>query len=130
MARERPIRDQVLILIDYLDPLVSLTVTRDQKDALMGDLARLCEDAWDFRMMMRRSKEEYNIWLPPPRDGQRARLSEHGDYADGMDVEEGKGGSESDEIAYTLFGGLTKHPVYRDEEMRILEKAHVVLRCK
>lgn len=131
-AREKPIREVGTALFHYLSPLISPTAQRDLAQALASNLNSLCEDAWEFRMMMRRSREEYCVWTPDSsrHDSLCAKPSELSELVDCMAVERGKIGSESDEIAYTLFGGLTKHPEYRGGELCVLEKAQVVLKRK
>lgn len=126
----KPVKRAIEVIFSNFEPLISLDIKPEAVDALKSDIAQLCADAFDLRMMMRRSKEEYAIWTATPRGSQPARLSAFAEYADGFDVEDGKADSGSDDIAYTLFGGLTKHPEYRGEGFRVLEKAQVVLHKK
>jgi hypothetical protein len=123
----KPVKRAAELILATFEPLISPEITPEAYEALKNDVLQLCTDAYDLRMMMRRSKEEYAIWTPSPRGTQPARASDFTEFADSFEVEDGKAENGSDDIAYTLFGGLTKHPEYRGEGLCVLEKAQVVL---
>lgn len=130
-GQEPPVKSAADKILRYLEPIISPAITPEQDAALRNDVVQLCEDAYNVRMMMRWSKEDYSVWTPVLSETSNdAWLPNVSDFADGFDVEGGKGNSGSDKIAYTLFGALTKHPEYRGEGLCILEKAHVVLEKK
>ena len=98
-------------------------------EALEAEILRLCRDAFRLRMNMRGSKEGYACVMPR-QAGKVVLMSENEDLADAFGVEGPKNCEASDEIQYTLFGALVKHPEYRGEEMKVLEKAQVVHKRK
>lgn len=77
-------------------------------------------------MMMRKSKDKYVVEKIGVDAG--ASLSALESKADPVGVEGGKNSERSDEIAYTMFGALTKQPEGEGHAVKVLEKAQVVLR--
>lgn len=78
-------------------------------------------------MIMRRSKHQYTVEMPGG-SGWSLLASECKDLAVAMAVEAGWPDQASDEIAYTLFGGLVKRAEDGEGGRRVLEKAMVVLK--
>ncbi|KAH7139868.1 hypothetical protein B0J13DRAFT_447955 [Dactylonectria estremocensis] len=91
-------------------------------------ITKLCSDAFSLRMMMRKSKGGYRCEVPGL-DG-TALVSELRDLVDVHAVENGRPDESSDEIAYCLFGALTKHQEHLGENKIVLEKAHVVVKSR
>jgi hypothetical protein len=79
-------------------------------------------------MMMRKSKDKYIV--ETVKSGTGVSLSATESKADAVAVEGGKNSEGSDEIAYTMFGALTKQGPAEDQPVKVLEKAQVVLRRK
>jgi hypothetical protein len=77
-------------------------------------------------MMMRKSKDKYVVEKIGVDAG--VSLSALESKADPVAVESGKNSERSDEIAYTMFGALTKQPEGEGHPVKVLEKAQVVLR--
>lgn len=79
----------------------------------------MCRIAYELRLLMRRSKDDY--WCDLYSRGTRVEL-------DDVDIHAVEYGSEpSALVAYTLFGALVKHAKHRGEEPVVLEKARVVV---
>jgi hypothetical protein len=118
-------------VLAFLDPIIAPDITEVQLQDLENEVAQLCEVAYHLRMDMRASKEEYAIWIPNlSKDSDEQLLQRVAEFADSFGVDGGKSGDGSDQIAYTLFGGLVKHPEHRAEGLTTLEKAQVVMRRK
>jgi hypothetical protein len=115
-------------IFKFFTPLISPKVTIREEEEFRAMILKLCQSAFALRMMMRRSKEGYRC------EGlvaeKTTRLVDCEDFAEPQFVENGKQNEGSDEIAYCLFGALTKHPEYKVEGRKVLEKAHVVMRRK
>jgi hypothetical protein len=107
-----------------LEPILSKNVGAMEEDALRSSILGLCKDAFKIRMMMRKSKDKYVVETIKP--GTKILESE----AEPVAVEGDKNSEGSDEIVYTMFGALSKHPQDKDQPVKILEKAQVVLRRK
>jgi hypothetical protein len=86
----------------------------------------LCKDAFKLKMMMRKSKDTYLVERIGPEVG--LPLSALEDMVDPVSVEGGKSSESSDDILYTVFGALTKQPQGKDQPVKVLEKAQVVLK--
>ncbi|KAK3291636.1 uncharacterized protein B0H64DRAFT_409635 [Chaetomium fimeti] len=113
-------------IFSLLAPLLSKHIRQSEEEVLRSSILSLCKDAYKLRMMMRKSKDIYaveKIGL----DGVPS-LSALESKADPIAVENGKNSERSDEIAYTMFGALTKQPEGEGQPMKVLEKAQVVLR--
>jgi hypothetical protein len=109
-----------------LAPLLSKHVRPSEEDVLRATILDLCKDAFKLRMMMRKSKDKYVVEKIGVDAG--ASLSALESKADPVGVESGKNSERSDEIAYTMFGALTKQPEGEGHPVKVLEKAQVVLR--
>jgi hypothetical protein len=113
-------RDEIY---DFLIPITTKPDVKGEGE-LSEILYNLCEDAFKLRMTMRKSKEGYRCELPKVEN-----VADSEDIVDSMGVEGGgKNKDASDTIAYVLFGALIKHPQYRGEDRRVLEKAHVIVK--
>ena len=119
------------IIYDFLTPLISMGASTRDTENLTSDIYKVCKQAFKLKMMMRRSKEGYRCEVPNIIDAGDIRyLSRNESLAEGFAVEAGKDADKSDEIAYVLFGALTKHPEHRGEDKKVLEKAQVILKRK
>jgi hypothetical protein len=109
-----------------LAPLLSTHARTSEEEALRSNILELCKDAFRLKMMMRKSKDTYLVESIGPEVG--LSLSALEGKADPVSVEGGKNNEASDDIAYTVFGALTKQPQGKDQPVKVLEKAQVVLR--
>ncbi|KAK0648650.1 hypothetical protein B0T16DRAFT_456111 [Cercophora newfieldiana] len=116
-------------LFELLDPLRTKSIQRRQEEDLRGRLLELCNKAVELRMMMRRSKGRFTCEFPGVA-GLPMLLSKCEKVAEGVAVEGGRSIQASDDIAYTLFGGLVKQAEGGDGGKRVLEKALVILKKK
>ncbi|QPG97247.1 hypothetical protein C2857_006026 [Epichloe festucae Fl1] len=102
-----------------LKPALKTGCADGQVQSLRKDVARMCRVAYELRLLMRRSKDDY--WCDVYSRGTRVEL-------DDVDIHAVEHGSEpSALVAYTLFGALSKHAKHRGEEPVVLEKARVVV---
>jgi hypothetical protein len=118
-------------IYEFLTPLISSGTPSRDTENLKSEILKVCQQAFKLKMMVQRSKEGYRCEVPDIRDARDiCYLSRNESLAEGFAVEAGKDADKSDEIAYVLFGALTKHPEYRGEDKNVLEKAQVILRRK
>ncbi|CZT11381.1 uncharacterized protein RAG0_15554 [Rhynchosporium agropyri] len=111
----------------YLDPLW-LCSRPNEADGASADvkhlavlLERVCEEAFEFAMLLRSSRDSYRCELP-------ARRSPLGEDSEPQSREPSEGGSLTDQdIAYALAPALVKYPLTDPKKRLILEKAHVVV---
>ncbi|KAH8196245.1 hypothetical protein TruAng_009602 [Truncatella angustata] len=97
-------------IVDKIAKFCEPVVIRNDRarDTFKQELTLLCKDAFDLRMILRRSEDGYRCEVVPSAPD-RAYLVSNWDYlVEPQGVEEGKNNQASDEIAYTLFGALTK----------------------
>jgi hypothetical protein len=106
----------------FFKPLLSGQASGARAD-IYAKILELCKDAFKLRMAMRKSKEGYRCEILNT-DKTCETLAES------FGVENGTNNEASDVICYTLFGALTKHPEYRGERKKVLEKAQVILKRK
>lgn len=120
-------------LLELLTPisfvLQSTGSSKAEMEAVKDELASICQAAYDFTMMIRRSKEGYRCEQLPTRTD-ICLSADYEDFVEPMDVEGGNSNQASGQIAYALFGGLTKNPGEKVGGRRVLEKASVILRAK
>lgn len=121
-------RDVAEEIDDHLSPLLHSKANRKEQDELFQKILEVCQQAYKLRMMMRKSKERYYCYLPNSKDS--SHLSKIKQFADSFDVEGGKAEDESDEVAYVLFGALMKDTRNLGGEVKVLEKASVILKRK
>ena len=111
-------------IFTILEHILSKNIRATEEDALRSSILGLCKDAFRVRMMMRKSKNRYVVeTIKPGTKNSESR-------AEPVGVEGGKNSERSDEIGYTMFGALSKHPQDKDQPVKILEKAQIVLRRK
>lgn len=104
-----------------------LPVVRDQQppatmEKLHEDIYRMCQNAYQLRLLMRKSRDHYlyeGFVAGTIVHRDESRLEVHG-------VEHG--GIESNIIAYTISPALMKCSGARGENLIVLEPAHVVVR--
>ncbi|OBT46344.1 hypothetical protein VE00_02779 [Pseudogymnoascus sp. WSF 3629] len=114
-------------IFDLLAPVLHPKASEKEKDEVYNVIVEVCRQAFNLRIMMRKSKEGYRCELPP----KEARfLSKIEPFADSFGVEGGKADDQSDEIAYCLFGALVKGARHMGGEKKVLDKAQVILKCK
>ena len=112
----------------FLEPLLVKAIPRHQEDELKAKLLELCNEAFELRIIMRRSTDHYTCEVPGFA-GWPLLASKCEELAETMAVEGGRPNQASDEIAYTLFGGLVKQAAeYGDGKKKVLEKAQVILK--
>lgn len=112
---------------EFLTPLAR-KATNPQKEELWNKIVKICKKAVDLKSMIQRSKEGYTIQAFDVKQNPFYSKLEH--YADSMGVENGKTPDASDEIAYVLFGALSKHTKQMGGDWKTLVKAEVILKKK
>ncbi|KAF2185553.1 hypothetical protein K469DRAFT_707788 [Zopfia rhizophila CBS 207.26] len=110
----------------FFDPLISKRATKSQRDELWDKMLDVCHRAFKLRIMMLRSKEGYTVQLLDVKEYPCYSKLEH--FAEMLDVEGGKSVDASDEVAYYLFGALTKYAKHLGGDRKILVKAEAVLK--
>jgi hypothetical protein len=110
---------------DFLNPLISATTKKVRED-LWNVILEVCRRAFRLRMLMRMSKEGYACVVPDLKDVCVLSKMEH--FAESFGVEGGKAEDRSDEVAYVLFGALTKDSRHLGGDRKVLEKAQVILK--
>jgi hypothetical protein len=116
-------------IFDFFAPLLSKSLEFNQEQDLRSKLMELCNEAVELRMIMRRSKDRYACEMPGTA-GWSHLASRCEDLAETLAVEGGRPNQASDEIAYTLFGGLVKQAESGEGGKMVLEKAMVILKKK
>lgn len=117
-------------IYEFLKPLSVKSIQHHQEDELRAKLLELCTEAFDLRMIMRRSTDRCTCEIPGYGEWSLfARECE--ELAETLAVEGGRPNQTSDEIAYPLFGGLVKQSAeYGEGKKNVLEKALVILKNK
>jgi hypothetical protein len=116
-------------MFEAFQPIISAKADKKQLEDLQDQLTALCNEAWDLRLIMRKSREGHRCVRPPTRD-KRCFLEDFENLVEPISVEGGNTKEKSDEIAYSLFGALVKDPAgagHAEGEV-VLEKAQVVLK--
>lgn len=116
------------VIFDLFAPIIAEDLATQRVDDLRDQITAMCEEAFNLRMIMRQSKEGYQCEFPPL--VQRPCFIDEYDYlVEPMSVEGGKNKEGTEEIAYTLFGALTKSMASQDGSGRMtFEKAHVIMK--
>ena len=114
------------IIERFFCPL-TIRATKAERDDLWNVVLDVCRQAYKLNIMMRKSREEY-VCDPVDTSKDEHLLSRIDYLADSFGVEGGKSDEASDEIAYILFGALSKDTL--DGGRKVLEKAHVILKRK
>lgn len=115
-------------LLTFLAPIINKQVQPQEEKQLRERVLGLCRDAFKLTIMMRKSREEYRC--EAKKDRMQSPAAGRDGWVDAQAVDEGKNDEFGDNIAYVLFGALTKHPAYRGESELVLVKAEVVLEKK
>lgn len=115
-------------LLNFLAPIIDKHVQPQEEKQLRERVLGLCRDAFKLTIMMRKSREEYRC--EAKKDRMQRPAAGRDSWVDAQAVDEGKNSEYGDNIAYVLFGALTKHPAYRGESELVLVKAEVVLEKK
>ena len=114
-------------IFEFFEPLLAGSVTVCDEYELREEIMELCDEVVDFRTIIRRSKDQY-VCEVPGRGGISNLVSECGLLVEAVAVESCKPNQASNEIAYTLFGGLVKKLDQGDGKSLVLEKAEVILK--
>ncbi|ORY15234.1 hypothetical protein BCR34DRAFT_662103 [Clohesyomyces aquaticus] len=114
-------------LEEGLEPLARKAL-KSQKAELFDKILEVCRKAVALKMLMQRSKEGYSVITLHIKEF--PLYSGVGHTAESMGVEGGKASDASDDIAYVLFGALTKRPNSINREGKVLLKAEVILKKK
>ncbi|KFY82656.1 hypothetical protein V498_08517 [Pseudogymnoascus sp. VKM F-4517 (FW-2822)] len=112
-------------IFNLLAPVLHPKASKKDKDEVYSVITEVCRQAFNLRMMMRKSKEGYRCELPPKEAYFLSRIEP---FADSFGVEGGKADDQSDEIAYCLFGALVKDARHLGGEKKVLDKAQVILK--
>lgn len=110
-------------IYDFFAPILA-DLSQQARDDLLARITEMCHDAYDLRMMMRRSKTKYACEFPPTADSPCFQ-DKYEALVEPISVEGGKNKEGSDEIAYPLFGGLVKHA---ETGKKVLEKSQVIMK--
>lgn len=114
-------------IFDLLAPVLHPKASKEEEDEVYKVILEVCRQAFNLRMMMRKSKEGYRCESPHIEDRFLSRIEP---FADSFGVEGGKSDDQSDEIAYCLFGALVKDARHLGGEKKVLDKAQVILKRK
>lgn len=115
-------------MFEFFAPLLVKSMPGHHEDDLRAKLLELCTEAVDLRMIMRRATDRYTCEVPGL-SGISTLASQCEELAETVAVEGGRPNQASDDIAFTLFGGLVKKSAeHGDGETKILEKALVILK--
>jgi hypothetical protein len=110
-------------------PVISPKTGPREHRELEQQFQRVCDEAWDVAMIMRRSRERHRC-IVPPTSTTNCSITAYETLAEPIIVEGGNNKDASDEIAYSLFGALVKTPQHHGgSKMVVLEKAQVVLKA-
>ena len=112
------------LMYGFFEPILSEKAGEKGRGELKAQIYELCREAYDLRMMMRKSKARYTCEFPPTPSIQ-CFLEDYAQLAEPISVEGGRNKDGSDEIAYTVFGGLIK---YTETGKRTLERAQVIMK--
>ncbi|KAM0265124.1 hypothetical protein ACHAQJ_000276 [Trichoderma viride] len=104
--------------------LIDEEAAEQDKTKLRDGFLELCKEAWNLRLLMRKSREPYECWSIK-RDSIKS-LEPWCEVFDEISDDAGMG----EDIAFTLFGALIKQSQIRGEEPMVLEKAHIVVANK
>jgi len=116
-------------IFELFRPILAKSATRRQEEEVKAKLLELCSEAVELRMIMRRSRDRYTCEIPGTL-GWPLLASKCEELAETVAVEGGKPNQASDEIVYTVFGGLVKQAEDGDGKKIVLEKALVILKRK
>jgi hypothetical protein len=98
------------------------------QETLLKLILAICQDAFAFAMLTRKSKDGYRSYIVEEDSDGTKSLEKNAGIAEPDWVESGQEADMSDNIEYTIFGGLMKNP--HDQPRIILKKAQVVMRRK
>jgi hypothetical protein len=109
------------LIWNFLIPILPQSKTAEKEaDKLVR---KLCDDAFNLAILMRKSKDKYIVEAP-----KENTLMTSFEGAEPQDTE--RGGSalscQSPVIAFCLFGALIKRPERNPDERMVLEPSHVV----
>ncbi|OAA45692.1 hypothetical protein NOR_03481 [Metarhizium rileyi] len=108
-------------IFDVLQPLLNRQCTSSDTTKLCKDISQLCDDAYNFRMIVRRSTETYIFEdLPYGTD-----LDGNESMAQAQAVQ--NGGKESKFVAFTICPALVKCGESAAGTRAVLEPAHVIV---
>jgi len=110
----------------FFAPLISKRATESQRKEIWEKMVEVCQKSVKLKMMMQRSKEGYIVQSLDTKESSIYPHMEH--FAESMGVESGMSADASDDIAYLLFGGLTKYAKHPGGERKTLVKAEVILK--
>ncbi|KAK0642143.1 hypothetical protein B0T16DRAFT_462147 [Cercophora newfieldiana] len=111
-------RDILLVL----EPLLIEPTGSPMAKSLEAAVLELCQDAFNFKMLTRESREGYIFQSRGMKSSRQTLLSKNETHMEVMAVESG------DIVAYTIFGGLLKK--IPGQQTIVLEKAQVVMKRK
>lgn len=114
-------------LYAILQPLIVKRAGKSDVDNLRTSIRRLCQDANELRLLMRKSKDDYYcVDIPTGKvlDGADHLACPFGATTGGKNDRSGHVGVM---VAFTLFGALVKDPQPSAEKTRVLERAQVIM---
>ena len=115
-------------MYDFFAPILADVGQQGQREQgqreLLAKMTDMCHEAYELRMMMRRSRVRYACEFPP-KTAKPCFQDEYEGLVESISVEGGKNKEDSGEIAYSLFGGL-----FKDTETgrKVLERAQVIMK--
>ena len=114
-------------LYAVLRPLIAKRAGKSDIDNLRNGVGRLCQDACELRLLMRKSKYDYYcLDISPGKvlDGADHFACPFGATSAGKNDRRGHVGVT---VAFTVFGALVKEPQPGAGKTRVLEKAQVIM---
>lgn len=102
--------------------LIRQEATPQETAKLRNDFEKLCNQAYDLQLLMRKSQEDYRFHIIVP----GASLEGLDDIADNYGELDGTrdGGTK---VAFTMFGALVLRAQSCDEKPRVLERAQIIV---
>jgi hypothetical protein len=109
------------LIWDFMVPILPQSKTAEKEADKL--IRKLCDDAFNLAILMRKSKDKYIVGAP-----KENTLMSSFEGAEPQDTERGGPtvSRESPVIAFCLFGALIKRPEHNPDERMVLEPAHVV----
>ncbi|EFY98457.1 chromosome segregation ATPase-like protein [Metarhizium robertsii] len=110
------------MILSYFNCLIPRDMDSATLQKLHHDVHNMCEEAYELRFLMRKSKDDYTC------QGYSDGINVH-DYESALEVHGVlNGGDESSRVAFTICGALIKSSGNGDMEPVVLERAHVVVK--
>jgi len=114
------------MIMQRISPFVQSLAAPRVKGIIRPAVDKLSKDAVSLVLQMRKSRDHYVVECVPP----QTIFDDYRKLADDMDTEGREIEDGIEEVAYTLFGALTKYTEAAPTKRVILEKSQVVIRTR